>query len=209
MPKQGRIFIALTALLVLISCFFLFVMNKGELHLAFDHFHLNSNPTFFRYFTYMGDGLAFVIVVLGLIALRKPRKLVFSFAFTGVIVLFTVSFLKGVFFSDIARPWGYFEAGSLRVIPGLDQHTSKSFPSGHTMAAFALYGLMSFWISAKRSGYILCMVAAAVGYSRIYLNQHFLVDVTVGATLGTFIAWGVYSLFQSNKWSERLNKPIW
>lgn len=195
MPKGGKTFIGLTVLFALVCLTFLIRLDKGEIHLALDQWHIDSNPSFFKYFTYLGDGLAFVAVVIGAFALKRPLRVSLSFAACGLLVLTLVGVLKGMFFSEIDRPWGYFEEGALRLIDGLEQHKHRSFPSGHTTAAFALYGLLAFWINKRWASVGLFAIAVLVGYSRMYLNQHFLVDVFVGSILGTLIAWGTYVLF--------------
>jgi membrane-associated phospholipid phosphatase len=61
-----------------------------------------------------------------------------------------------------------------------------SFPSGHTGAAFALFGVLSF--AHRRHGWWALFAAAAIAWSRIYSNAHHLSDVLVGALLGLLIA---------------------
>ncbi len=68
----------------------------------------------------------------------------------------------------------------------------SSFPSGHTICAMAVYGmlivlLLTYWKpGARRTAYmILCGAAvAAVGFSRIYLGVHYTTDVLGGLTAG-------------------------
>jgi len=64
-----------------------------------------------------------------------------------------------------------------------------SFPSGHTMAAFAVATIV-----ARRYGnhrwvpYVAYGLASAVGFSRLTLNVHFLSDVFMGGALGYSIS---------------------
>lgn len=67
-----------------------------------------------------------------------------------------------------------------------------SFPSGHTMAAFLLAGLCSFYFGS--TAYPLFIWASAVGASRVILGVHFPTDILAGATLGLSIAYGASSL---------------
>ena len=67
--------------------------------------------------------------------------------------------------------------------------SSTSFPSGHTVGAFALAGVLVF---ASKSGplrVIAFVLAAAVGFSRILAFRHWMSDVTASAVLGLVTAW--------------------
>ncbi|NVK29217.1 MAG: phosphatase PAP2 family protein [Flavobacteriia bacterium] len=199
MSKGGRVYIGLTVLFALVCQTFLIRLDKGSIHLSMDAWHTNVDPTFFKYITHLGDGLAFVAAVAILLLLRRRGAMVLSVASAGVTVLLLVGVLKQVVFPGVDRPWGFFEEGALRLIPELEQHTNNSFPSGHTTAAFALYGILAIWINRRWASVLLFVLAATVGYSRIFLNQHFLLDVFVGSMLGTAIAWVNYWLFSKMK----------
>ena len=64
-----------------------------------------------------------------------------------------------------------------------------SFPSGHTITAFALAVVLAKgYPSWKIPIYGL---ACLIGFSRIYLDSHFASDVFAGAVLGVWIGWVV------------------
>ena len=65
-----------------------------------------------------------------------------------------------------------------------------SFPSGHTSSAFGYFGILLFW--DRRRGQWALLIAAAIGWSRIYLNVHHLSDVIVGALVGLVAAFFVW-----------------
>jgi membrane-associated phospholipid phosphatase len=65
-----------------------------------------------------------------------------------------------------------------------------SFPSGHTGAAFAFFGVPFF--ANRRHGWWALLVAAAIAWSRIYLNVHHLSDVMAGAFVGLITAFLVW-----------------
>ncbi|QQL51609.1 phosphatase PAP2 family protein [Mucilaginibacter ginkgonis] len=61
---------------------------------------------------------------------------------------------------------------------------STSFPSGHTSTTFALASSLSI---AYPKWYVIApafIYAGTVGYSRMYLGEHFPTDVAAGATIG-------------------------
>jgi membrane-associated phospholipid phosphatase len=69
----------------------------------------------------------------------------------------------------------------------------RSFPSGHTVAAFAAAAAVSaetsrWWPQATYYGIgpVLYGGAVAVGVSRMYENRHWASDVIMGAAIGTF-----------------------
>lgn len=61
-----------------------------------------------------------------------------------------------------------------------------SFPSGHTITAFAVAVSLSRFYPALAIGLIFC--AASVAASRILLGMHFLSDVIAGAAIGSTLA---------------------
>jgi len=70
---------------------------------------------------------------------------------------------------------------------GEHERSNASFPSSHAANAAALA-----WILAKRwprASALFWIAAAAVAWSRIYLNRHFLSDVLVGVMIGVASSW--------------------
>jgi undecaprenyl-diphosphatase len=64
---------------------------------------------------------------------------------------------------------------------------SFSFPSSHASNMFALAAFISYYY---RGLMVPCLIVAAlVGYSRIYQGSHYPIDVLAGALLGTFVGW--------------------
>jgi len=61
-----------------------------------------------------------------------------------------------------------------------------SFPSGHTMNAFAVATLVTLHVPVAAP--LVFAVAASVGASRVVLELHYVSDVAAGATLGTVLA---------------------
>ena len=64
-----------------------------------------------------------------------------------------------------------------------------SFPSGHTMTAFAVAIPLSLFYPELTIGLFFC--ALSIAMSRILLGMHFLSDVLAGAAIGTMLAYGV------------------
>jgi undecaprenyl-diphosphatase len=69
-----------------------------------------------------------------------------------------------------------------------------SFPSGHTMTAFAVAIPLSLFYPTLTIGLLFC--ALSIAMSRILLGMHFLSDVVAGALIGTGLGYLAYFTFQ-------------
>ncbi len=68
-----------------------------------------------------------------------------------------------------------------------------SFPSGHTMTAFAVAIPLSLFYPSLTIGLLFC--ALSIAMSRILLGMHFLSDVVAGALIGTGLGYLGYFAF--------------
>ena len=156
---------------------------------------------FFTYATYFGDGAFFVIIcVILLIYNRRVGAMAFaSFALSSL----TSLFLKLIIFPGRLRPLKFFEHSTYqyRVIEGLNIYSYNSFPSGHTISAFALFSLLAFIDSRRGRGWFWFLLAALTGYSRVYLFQHFVEDVYAGSLIGTTASIIVYLTL--SQWAQK------
>jgi membrane-associated phospholipid phosphatase len=99
------------------------------------------------------------------------------------------------------RPSSAITNGSfIHYVTGVEVHSINSFPSGHTTTAFTFVLLIALTIRHKSFMLLAIIVALLVGYSRIYLGQHFPLDV--GAGIFVAIASVAPSLFVQ-KWFDR------
>jgi undecaprenyl-diphosphatase len=62
---------------------------------------------------------------------------------------------------------------------------SSSFPAGHAATAFAGATVVAFL--APRAAPVLFLVAALIGYSRVYVGDHYPTDVLAGAVIGVVV----------------------
>jgi len=68
-----------------------------------------------------------------------------------------------------------------------------SFPSGHTITAFAVATPLVLFYPSLTVGVMFCAISVTV--SRVLLGMHFLSDVVVGALIGGSLGYIVYATF--------------
>ncbi len=193
--RQNILFFSLYgALLVIVGVLQLLYTKDQLMHWINGH---NSPEAdfLFQNLTNLGDGAFSVImaVVLALASWRYGILGAASFALSGGIS----SVLKHYVFTDSLRPLKYFEHSKweYRVIEGLDIHSYNSFPSGHTITAFAIFSLMALLDARKARSWFWLLLAVLTGYSRVYLFQHFVEDAYAGSVIGVGSTLVVYYFF--------------
>jgi undecaprenyl-diphosphatase len=68
-----------------------------------------------------------------------------------------------------------------------------SFPSGHTITAFAVATPVALFYPSLAAGVLFC--ALSIAASRILLGMHFLSDVLAGAVVGTCLGYASFAIF--------------
>jgi membrane-associated phospholipid phosphatase len=183
---------------------FLSIFSIGLIFLIFQGSHLfsinlnsissNGADLFFKYITYFGDGIVAFSVVF--ICFFFRRDYAFTLLITLVFSTIITQILKRVIFIERLRPSAIFRdlinSGNWHLVDGVHLHEKYSFPSGHTATIFCLCILFSLLIKSKKLSISLVIFAFIVGFSRIYLSQHFLEDVMTGALIGTIIPFVVF-----------------
>lgn len=195
--RQNWLFFGPYALLLAGTGVLQISFSQGSLSRNINQLHTPWADVFFKYMTQVGDGFFAVFVVLILLFIQRLWAGLAGLCFlvSGIVT----QFLKRVVFDDEVRPSKFFEgqwAGFHRV-EGVDLLTSNSFPSGHTTSAFAVFCLLALLVRDKRWGGVFLMLACLVGYSRLYLFQHFMIDVYVGSLIGTITTVLLYYYFYS------------
>jgi membrane-associated phospholipid phosphatase len=143
----------------------------------------------------------------GLLFVRYRYALMFLSALLIKTIL--VQVLKQIIFPDIERPFIYFnQMTDLHIVSGVKLLSSHSFPSGHSTSVFCLGVLLALIIKRNYWSILFVLLAILTAYSRIYLGQHFSVDVYSGSIIGIVIAGICYYLFVI-KDSGLINKISW
>jgi membrane-associated phospholipid phosphatase len=133
-------------------------------------------------------GLAEVFLPIAFVVYLYLKKRPFFVPFLAAYALSTllVQGAKHLLFANALRPIAYFAHLKLPwyVVPGVEIHTHNSFPSGHTAAAWFMFFWFALLGKSRMWGLFVALLAIGVAYSRVYLMQHFPVDVAVGACIG-------------------------
>ena len=193
--KNNIFFFLSFLLLCILSCYILFTYDKQSDFILLNSYHSALLDKIFIFFTALGNGWLMIIVGLLCFFLKKkklPFLILSSFLLSGLIA----QILK--YFIDEARPGILLEHTNYQYfIKDVTLHSNASFPSGHTASAFAFAAVLAFYCKNKWLAIPLFMYACLVGYSRIYIGDHFLNDVLAGAVIGV-ISGVVCYLFLEN-----------
>lgn len=171
--------------------------DKYEFFLKLNGVNSPVGDIFFKAVTRFVEWYGWVITAI-IALLVRVRYLVFA-VFSMVVSGLVSQTLKHFIFESHKRPSHFFSADQLNIVEGIDLHSSFSFPSGHTTAAFSIFLILTLLLNKrwKWMGLFFLVFATAVGYSRIYLSQHFPEDVVAGSLLGTLTTLVIYLL---NEW---------
>lgn len=203
-----RYFLIVVIAFVICTILILSFTDKLELHLQINQYHSDFADFFFRNATHIGDG-AFALILLPYLLFFTSFRVFFISLFACVLSGCLVQFLKKIVFSDHLRPTALIDTSSLHLVDGVHLHTMYSFPSGHTTSAFAFFVLLAFYMkSSKIAQTLFALFAIVIGFSRIYLSQHFLIDVSVGAILGTSGFFMAYYLVEKMNYAWLDKKPV-
>jgi membrane-associated phospholipid phosphatase len=164
-----------------------FFFEKGQLELWINSLHNLIFDRFFTLITFLGDGALLVPVIL-LLSLYRFSFSIFML-WNALIHTLLVILGKRLIFKGTPRPAEYLKDVDFYQIPGIELHHWNSFPSGHTATAFAMTcGLAIIFSKNKTLQLIFLGIGCLIGFSRVYLMQHFFWDVWAGSVVGVVSA---------------------
>jgi membrane-associated phospholipid phosphatase len=183
--------------LLAVSLIFLVHFGKKETHLLLTSFHTEALNTIMKILTLAGDG-GFMVIAGVLLLFKRIRygvTILSSFIATSLII----QILKRLVFSHFKRPVAWFHDLGIELarIPGVEYHSSFSFPSGHTATAFALFFGLAFFVKNKGTKLLFLLIASIIAFTRIYLSQHFLGDAIAGSLIGVTSALSFQYFYES------------
>ena len=213
MLKRNAVFLTLSLMLVVALGLAILFIPKGELHLLLCDRHTAGRDFFYSHITDLAAYFPYIVCLL-LLLFSRIGDGIFGFnalLFSGLVTQCCKRF------ANTPRPLTWFAENmpdvQLPLTEGVDMNYWYSFPSGHATSFFALAFILSIvatrWLSNKTASLsaaaqFLCFTFAALGcYSRLYLSQHFAIDILVGILIGILITMLVYAVFlplENKKW---------
>jgi len=136
----------------------------------------------------LGDWPLWVVTGLCLLASGEHRYQMTALAAALAVGLSVLLFMAVKNLVGRPRPYESWQ-GLTSLVPAPDKF---SFPSGHTMTAFAVWAVLAEGLTLL--GSIFLVMAVLIGASRIFLGMHYPTDVLVGALLGGSLGYGVAKL---------------
>lgn len=153
--------------------------------LDFIQTHLRSGigDIFIPFISHLGDGgVVWIILTLILLICPKTRKTGAALTAALALEVLCCNLILKPFVARI-RPCDINTAVRL-LVPRPDDF---SFPSGHTGAACTAASALYF--SGNRLRFPALLLAAFIGFSRLYLYVHYPTDVLAGVLLGALLGW--------------------
>lgn len=172
---------------LIIGFAFHFIHGKSQSHLIINTYHSNFGDFFLKHLTHLGDGIIFPILIIAALFIKFKWSL--YFLTSALLTLLAMYLTKQVLFVDMPRPSLFFENSyNLYLVEGVKIHRHHGLPSGHSTTAFAVFSLLILIGKNNYLKFTFAILAIIAGFSRVYLSQHFLIDVLAGAILGIAIA---------------------
>ena len=220
MLKRNAVFLTLSLMLVVALGLVILFIPKGELHLLLCDRHTPGRDFFYSHITDLAAYFPYIVCLL-LLLFSRIGDGIFGFnalLFSGLVTQCCKRF------ANTPRPLTWFAQNmpdvQLPLTEGVDMNYWYSFPSGHATSFFALAFILSIvatrWLANSSNNgqttqwsysaavQFLCFAFAALGcYSRLYLSQHFAIDILVGILIGILITMLVYAVFlplENKKW---------
>ncbi len=215
----NRVFIAIVLIALILALYLQTRPPQRALFLALNAWASQYSPSVWSFLTLLGDG-GVLFTVLSPLLLWRPQAMFAVLAAVPLGALSSVA-LKALF--QAPRPATLIDPGLFTVIGPL--LNNASFPSGHTLAAFAAaVAVLAVVVQGRKAEAVAATparllsrpdlvkttalaaatlgLAALVGFSRIAVGAHWPVDVLAGAACGSLAGW-------SGAWITQRYPRVW
>lgn len=200
---KNKAFLLPYFLFILFGGFLIFIKSKAAIHLFINDFHFAFLDTIFPFITLLGDGVTLIIIAVLFLFIRYRFAIILfsSYLFSALIT----QSLKHFVFSELVRPKKFFEGiHQLYFVSGVEVHSFNSFPSGHATTAFAMFFCLSLISESNLLKFVLFIIALIVGFSRVYLSQHFFNDIYVGSLIGVVVSFFTFHFIENSSFVNKL-----
>ena len=147
----------------------------------------------FKVITFLGDrGWFWIALVLFLLIFKKTRRMAVASGITlAISILINNMAIKNLV--GRIRPYEFTNS----VVPLISKPDDFSFASGHTCASFAVALVLVRY--DKRMGIPAVILAALIGFSRLYLGVHYPTDVIAGFLIALVVSTIVCIFFKPGR----------
>ncbi|NJB82597.1 phosphatase PAP2 family protein [Wenyingzhuangia aestuarii] len=200
--SQHKFSVLLPFVVFLVASIFFFTYPKGEVVLLLNKLHSPFLNIVFKKLSSVGNTLSIFLFLL--IVLRFKLKYLYFFVLAFAIESFVVILCKHLIFDGTFRPYLFFKEqgllNTLDFVQGVKIRKTDSFPSGHTAYSFFIATFFALKLNKINTAIVIFLFASLIGISRMYLVQHFFVDVFTGAIVGVLTTCIAYVLvFRTEK----------
>ncbi len=213
---RSRSFVLLTILFLILSAFVFYGVTKSFDQSIVSFFAQNvGNPTLdiiMQYTTESGEVLWMLAFAILMLIIPKTRRIGITLMILIVLSTLLTGYIKcGI---DRDRPDFEYEGAPFPVEISRDTYAlfceggfDASYPSGHAARAMIIGIILGYALSERfpRGAYLLFLYPVMISISRIYVLQHYPMDVIGGAVIGIILA-GVmakrtklYKIFDKSK----------
>ena len=213
---RSRSFVLLTILFLILSAFVFYGVTKSFDQSIVSFFAQNvGNPTLdiiMQYTTESGEVLWMLAFAILMLIIPKTRRIGITLMILIVLSTLLTGYIKcGI---DRDRPDFEYEGAPFPVEISRDTYAlfceggfDASYPSGHAARAMIIGIILGYALSERfpRGAYLLFLYPVMISISRIYVLQHYPMDVIGGAVIGIMLA-GVmakrtklYKIFDKSK----------
>ena len=140
--------------------------------------------------TYLGDGYLWGGLALGLILFGRPIDRTYVVIGLGTLIVNIAVFRLFKLLFGRSRPTFIIYGLRSRLID------SYSFPSGHATTSFGLAWVIASFYPHLVIQPVVYLVAITIALSRVYMKEHYPLDVICGALLGSVVTAYLLPLFE-------------
>lgn len=189
LARQNVYYLIPYSILLVIGIVLLTQIEKGDLIFFFAENRTPFLNQFFGFATKLGEIVGYALFFIVFLFIRYRYSILIGF--TALSAGIAAAILKNIF--RHARPKPYFgklgnDISDIAVAghPLLNSQMS-SFPSGHTISAFAFFTVLALFTKSNFLKMLCLILAVFVAISRVYLVHHFLEDVLLGSFIGVLV----------------------